>query len=182
MTGLDASPTLVAAAAERDADGEYVVGEAEALPFGDAAFALVVAYNSLMDVEDMPRAVIESARVLRVGGRFCACVTHPIADAGAWESDADDARFVISERYLEPASFSASVEREGLSMTFDGKRFPLESYARAFEAAGLLIEAVREPSVPHGRDRRWARLPMLLLLRAIKHQGPAVEPVRRING
>jgi ubiquinone/menaquinone biosynthesis C-methylase UbiE len=33
-----------------------VVGLAEALPFDDVAFDLVVAYNSLMDVEDMPAA------------------------------------------------------------------------------------------------------------------------------
>ncbi len=170
VTGLDASPTLVAAASESDPDGEYVVGRAEALPFPDAAFGLVVTYNSLMDVEDMPRAVGEAARVLRTGGHLCACVTHPLAEAGAWESDADDARFVIADSYLEPAAFRATLRRAGLTMTFDGNRFPLESYARAFEAAGLLIEAMREPAPPEGvrRRRRWARLPMFLLVRDVK--------------
>ena len=170
MTGLDASPTLVAAASERDPIGEYIVGRAEALPFANAAFELVVAYNSLMDVEDMSRAVTEAARVLRAGGRLCACVTHALADAGGWESDADDARFLIANSYLEPAAFTAAVQRAGLTMTFDGKRFPLESYARALEAAGLLIEAIREPAAPEGAagERRWTRLPMFLLFRAMK--------------
>ena len=175
LTGLDASPTLVRAARERDPRGEYVVGRAEALPFTDAAFDLVVSYNALMDVDDMPRAVSEAARVLRPGGRLCACVTHPLADAGTWEGDGDDARFVIADAYLEPAAFAAAVERAGLAMTFDGRRFPLESYARALEAAGLLIEAMREPAAPPGaRDaQRWARLPMFLLLRALKTQARA---------
>ena len=170
VTGLDASPTLVAAAGERDRMGDYVVGRAEALPFGDAGFDLVVAYNSLMDVEDMPGAVLEAARVLRANGRLCACVTHPLADAGAWESDDEDARFVIAGTYLEPTAFSAVVHRAGLTMTFDGRRFPLESYGRAVEAAGLLIEAIREPAAPEDarRARRWARLPMFLFFRAVK--------------
>lgn len=170
VTALDASPALVAAAAERDPAGEYLVGRAEALPFEDSTFALVVAYNSLMDVDDMPRTVSEATRVLYSGGRLCACVTHPLADAGAWEGDQDDARFVITDSYLEPAKFSATVERAGLTMAFDGKRFPLESYARALEAAGLLIEAIREPAAPAGarRSGRWTRLPMFLFFRAVK--------------
>src|ERR671935_2225234 len=64
VTGLDASPTLLRAAAEADPASRYVEGAAEALPFPDAAFDLVVAYNSLMDVADMPAAVREAARVL----------------------------------------------------------------------------------------------------------------------
>jgi ubiquinone/menaquinone biosynthesis C-methylase UbiE len=73
VTGLDASPTLVRAAAELDPGGDYVLGRAEALPFADETFALVVAYNVLMDVEDMPGAVREAARVLApVAGSACA--------------------------------------------------------------------------------------------------------------
>ena len=49
VTGLDASPTLVGAARDADPGGTYVVGDALALPFGDGAFDLVVAYNSLID-------------------------------------------------------------------------------------------------------------------------------------
>ena len=171
VTGLDAAPTLVRAAAELDPHGEYLVGHAEELPFPDQAFDLVVAYNALMDVADMPRTVSEVARVLRPGGRFCACITHPVADAGAWESCAEDARFIIADSYLEAGAFEARVERDGLAMTFDGTRRPLESYGRALESAGLLIEAFREPvAVPGTRHHgRWSRLPMFLLLRALKH-------------
>ena len=36
VTGLDLSPTLIAAASEQDPGGAYVEAAAEALPFGDA--------------------------------------------------------------------------------------------------------------------------------------------------
>lgn len=156
-TGLDVSPKLVAAARERDPAGAYVVGAAEALPFPDASFPLVVAYNSLMDVDDLPAAVAEAARVLAPGGRLCACVTHPVADGRRMGS------------YLREASFEQADERDGLTMTWIGRHRPLEAYSRALEAAGLAVEALREP--PPAADApehyaQWRDTPMFLLLRA----------------
>jgi SAM-dependent methyltransferase len=172
VTALDASPTLLRAAAERGPAAEYVLGTAEALPFADASFTLVVAYNVLMDVEDMPAAVAEVARVLEPGGRLCACVTHPFADAGDWAHDGDDAPFVVERSYLGARRFAARIERSGLAMTFDGMAYPLEDYACALEAAGVAIEAIREPApardVPEPPGPRWERVPMFLMLRAVK--------------
>ncbi len=163
VTSLDASPTLLRAAADADPGGEYVLGVAEALPFADAAFDLVVAYNVLMDVADMPAAVAEIGRVLAPRGRLCACVTHPFTDAGRWDHDG---RFVVADTYLgEPRAVHEVMEREGLRMTFDGTAFALEDYARALEAAGLAIEAVREPADADG-SAKWRRMPMFLMLRA----------------
>jgi len=163
VTALDASPTLLRAAAEADPASRYVEGSAEALPFEDGAFDLVVAYNSLMDVDDMPAAVSEAARVLAPGGRLCACVTHPLPDAGSWR---DEESFAITESYLEQRWFGATMERDGLEFQFAGWCYPLETYARALEKAGLLIEAIREPADPGGG--RWARVPMFLMWRAVK--------------
>jgi SAM-dependent methyltransferase len=165
VTGLDASPTLLHAAAEADPGSRYVEGAAEALPFDEHAFDLVVAYNSLMDVVDMPAAVREAARVLVPGGRLCACITHPMQTAATWD-DEDDAPLVISEAYLDARRMEVAVERDGLHFTFGGWCFPLEAYARALEVAGLLIEAIREPADPAGG--RWARVPMFLMWRALK--------------
>jgi SAM-dependent methyltransferase len=163
VTGLDASPTLLSAAAQADPASRYVEGPAEALPFEDGAFDLVVAYNSLMDVEDMLVAVREAARVLAPGGRLCACITHPLPDAGSWR---DEEVFAITESYLDRRWVSAAMQRKGLAFTFEGWCFPLEAYTRALEEAGLLIEAVREPADPAGG--RWARIPMFLMWRALK--------------
>jgi ubiquinone/menaquinone biosynthesis C-methylase UbiE len=156
VTGLDASATLVEAAAETDPDSEYIVGDAHELPFADETFDVVVAYNVLTDVDDMPRAVGEAARVLVRGGHLCVCVTHPLADAGQWVGDGAYARFVLTRSYLRGGPLQASIHA-----------YPFESYARALQAAGLVIESVREPGadVRAGEDARWAQLPMFLMLR-----------------
>jgi ubiquinone/menaquinone biosynthesis C-methylase UbiE len=163
VTGLDASPTLLRAAAEADPAASHVQGRAEALPFPDASFDLIVAYNSLMDVADMPVAVAEASRVLGPGGRLCACVTHPMADAGGW---LDDEHFAVTESYLEQRQMQVPVERNGLAFTFEGPAYPLRDYADALESAGFAIEALREPADPAGG--RWARVPMFLMWRAVK--------------
>jgi SAM-dependent methyltransferase len=164
VTALDASPTLVAAAAERDPAGTYLVGEACDLPFADASFDLVVAYNVLMDLEDLPGAVAEAARVLTPTGRLCACVTHPASDAGAWRPARDER----DHNYLAGGDFAFEEERDGLHMRWTGQRHSLEHYSLALEAAGLLLEAVREPRPDRadGPFEQWTRVPMFLMFRA----------------
>jgi SAM-dependent methyltransferase len=170
VVGLDASPTLLEAAQSLDAEGRYLLGRAEELPFDAGSFDLVVAYNVLMDVDDMPRAVAEIARVLRPGGHLCACVTHPMNDVGGF---AEDGTFVIRGSYLKEGWISVSVERDGLDMLFDGRTYPLESYARALEEGGFLLEALREPAAPADSPDgdRWSRIPLFLLFRAVSAPG-----------
>src|SRR6202521_2966563 len=95
VIGIDSSPTLLRYAKEADPVGKYTLADTARLPFDDASVDLVVAYNSLMDISDMPGAVREAARVLESGGRFCISVTHPLNDAGRFESDEPDAAFII---------------------------------------------------------------------------------------
>lgn len=174
VVALDLSPTLIRSAKEADPAGAYVQANASALPFPDGSFDLVVAYNSLIDVEDMLAAVGEAARVLVGGGRLCVCVTHPVNDAGTFEGEEPAAPFVIAGSYLGRRRFEATFERDGLRMTFQGWACALEDYSGALEAAGLLIELIREPQADQGlaqerpRYRRWQRLPMFLHFRAVK--------------
>ena len=162
VVGIDSAPTLVRLAREADPGGEYLVADAAALPFADDNFDLVVAFNSLMDVDDMPGAVREGARVLEAGGRLCACITHPIRDAGRYEIRDPDAPLMIRGSYLEKRRYAESVTKAGLEMDFRGWTYPFSMYAAAFEAAGLLIEALREPPDPHHG------VPNFLLLRALR--------------
>jgi SAM-dependent methyltransferase len=174
VTAVDASPTLLEAAREADPKSEYVLADAAALPFSDETFDLVVAHNSLMDIEDMPGAVREAARVLRPGGRFCISVTHPITDIGHFAAREADAPFIVRDSYFGRQTVADTVERAGLRITFHGWAYPLEDYARAFESAGLLIEALREPAqrddVVAGdpAEARWQRLPAFLFVRLLK--------------
>jgi hypothetical protein len=110
----------------------------------------------------MPAAVREAARVLVPGGWVCACVTHPMADAGTGR---DDTHFAVTEPYLERREMRVPVERDGLAFTFEGPAYPLEGYAGALEAASLRIEGMREPADPEGGP--WARVPMFLMWRAV---------------
>ena len=168
VTGVDAAPTLIRAARDAHATGTYVVADAARLPFDANRFNVAVAYNSLMDIADMPGAIHEAARVLAANGRLCICMTHPFAEAGKFERKDADARFVVTGSYLETQCFDQELDREGMRMTFRSWRRPLEAYARAFENAGLVIELLREPAAPEAGDGRWKRMPMFLFMRARK--------------
>jgi SAM-dependent methyltransferase len=162
VVGIDAAPTLVRLAKEADPGGEYLVGDAAALPFDDASFDLVVAFNSLMDFDDMPGAVREAARVVERGGRLCACITHPMRDAGQFAGSAPDAPFVISGQYFGKRRFELTARRDGHEMRFRSWAYPIEDYTRPLEESGFLIEALREPLDPDHP------LPNFLLIRAVK--------------
>jgi SAM-dependent methyltransferase len=173
VVGVDTSPTLLRYAAAADPAGSYVRADAAALPLRDAAFDLVVAYNSLMDVERLDDAVREAARVLEIGGSLCASVTHPVNDAGAFDGSDDDAGFVISGSYLGRRPFHGVFERNGLTMTFAGWAGSLETYTRAMERAGFIIETMREPAYPAAAassrgEERWRRIPLFLQWRAVR--------------
>jgi SAM-dependent methyltransferase len=176
VVAVDAIAPLIRLARDADSANHYLRCDAAALPFGDRSFDLVVFYNSLMDVDDMQGAVREAARVLRQGGAMCSCVTHPIADAGRFESTAAGARFVIEDTYLGSRRWLhiATVERDGLRMDFSGWAYPLETYFAALEQAGFQVQALREPPVEdsvvarEADEKRWRRIPLFLMWRAVK--------------
>lgn len=171
IIGVDASPSLVAAARETDPSMDIRLADAAALPLDDASADLVVAFMSLHDVDSMPLAVREIARILESGGRLCFAIVHPINSAGNFESRAADAPLVIKGDYLRPFRYSDAVERDGLTMTFHSQHRPIAAYFSALEEAGFLIEALRETGIPEHAieseaSRRWQRIPLFLHVRA----------------
>ncbi|HYY04850.1 MAG TPA: class I SAM-dependent methyltransferase [Gaiellaceae bacterium] len=154
-TGVDVAPRLVELARARDVDGDYRVAAAEELPFEDASFDLVVAFNVLMNVDDPARAIEEAGRVLTRDGHLCASIVHPIASAGTWDGDV----FLVHD-YLRSRPHE---ERVG-DLVFANVHFSLEMWSRWLEDAGFVIEALREIPRPHLRG--WNRLPMFLYVRA----------------
>jgi SAM-dependent methyltransferase len=167
VTAVDFIPELVDLARAEDPASTYLVADAASLPFDDADFDVVVAYNSLMDFDDMPAAVGEMGRALQDGGHLCACVTHPVMDVGRWQGEA----LVIEGSYLDKHRFEGTFGRDGLEITFRGWCYPLEAYTRALEDAGFVIEALREPvpadDAPPEYDHH-RRIPAFLMLRARK--------------
>jgi SAM-dependent methyltransferase len=172
VVGIDASPTLVQLAVTHERGGPAVLADAAQLPFRDEAFELVVAYMCLHDIDGMPEAVREVARVLAPSGWLCAAIPHPINTAGCFQDRDPAAPFVITGSYLDPAPSAMVVDRGGIRLTFHSEHRPLEAYFRALETAGLVTETIREvrPSdqvvMRDPAARRWQRIPLFLHLRA----------------
>jgi hypothetical protein len=72
----------------------------------------------------------------------------------------------VIESYLDRRRISDRLERGGLEMTFESIHFTLEDYSRALEAAGFLIERVRE--LYDDGNPRWRRVPLFLHWTAVK--------------
>jgi SAM-dependent methyltransferase len=174
VVGIDAAPTMVRLAATRDVPELAVVADAAELPFHDGVFDLVVAYMSLHDIDRMPQAVAQIARVLDRGGRLCLAIVHPLSSAGSFSGKDATAPFVISGSYLDPVPTTWVSDRGGIRMTFHSAHRPIEAYSRALETAGMLIEALREvrindrPTANDPSERRWMRIPLFLHIRAVK--------------
>jgi SAM-dependent methyltransferase len=171
IVGIDASPSMIAAARELDGEMDLRIGDAAALPIEDASTDLAVAFMSLHDIDALGPAVREIARILEPGGRLCFAIVHPVNSAGRFERRAADAPFVIAGDYLHPFRYTDTAQRDGLTITLHGQHRPIEAYFGALEEAGLLVEALRETGIPEGAltdeaSRRWQRLPLFLHVRA----------------
>jgi SAM-dependent methyltransferase len=170
VTASDPVRELVKAAKEARSADTYAIASGTDLPFGDARFDLVMAYNVLMDVEDVPAILKEIRRVLRPAGTLVISIVHPFSDRGRFAAMEVTAPFVIQDAYLGWKRFEGTEERNGLRMHFAGWSRPLEAYTTALEDAGLAITSLREPVPDAGggwnRLQHWTRIPLFLWLKA----------------
>jgi SAM-dependent methyltransferase len=169
VIGIDASPTLIEHAREADPTGDYRVADGAVVPVPDASIAIVTAFMTLHDIDDMDGAVREIARVLSPAGRACMAVVHPINSAGRFAERTPDAPFIIRDSYFDHRHYADRVERDGLEMTFNSVHRPLAALFVSLESAGLLVERLAEigdATAPLGD--RWQRIPLFLHLRARK--------------
>ena len=176
VVGVDVSPTMLAAARAAAPEMELHLADAADLPFPVASFALAVAFMSLQDVDDLPGALHEAARVLAPGGRLCLAIVHPLNSAGTFTERTTDSPFVIDGSYLDESVTDETFERDGLAMRFVSRHRPLQTYTELLAANGLLIERLREPALPEAgfngeHGARWRRIPLFLHLRAVKPAG-----------
>ena len=181
VTAIDPVEELVSAAKELESADEYKVSGAADLPFEDGTFDLVMAYNVLMDIEDISAAVREMRRVLSPSGTVVISLVHPFADRGRFAGSEPEAPFILQHSYFGRERFEAVQEQDGLRMHFAGWSQPLENYMAALEHAGLAVSSLREP-VPDAGDAwhhlgKWRRVPLFLWLKAVP-----VETRREISG
>jgi len=89
VTGVDLTPELLAVAkknAEREGFGDvdFREGDAEALPFADGSFDVVLSTCGHMFAADQPAVAGELARVTRPGGRVVFLAWTPEGGLGGW--------------------------------------------------------------------------------------------------
>jgi ubiquinone/menaquinone biosynthesis C-methylase UbiE len=98
ITGVDASPDMLAVARVHAPELDWREGNAMALPFADASFELVVCQQMLQFVPDRAAAAREIRRVLAPGGRLIAATWRARHEQPLFETLG-----VIAERHLGPA-------------------------------------------------------------------------------
>src|SRR5580700_4881003 len=170
VMAIDPVEKLISAAEQAGSADYYRIAAAADLPFENCSFDLAVAYNVLMDVEDVPGMLREIRRVLRPSGTLVISIVHPFADRGDFAGPEPDAPFVLHNSYFGRERFEGVEERNGLQMHFAGWSQPLENYMVALEGAGLAVSALREP-IPDANEasahvQRWSRIPLFLWLKA----------------
>lgn len=154
----------------------FQAGDAQALPFGDASFDLVVSRHVLQAVSNAPLAVAEIRRVLRPGGRL-----HLIAeDYGMlWchptELDADEFWQEIPWKYEKAVGCDLHIGRKMFAVlgdaglvdirvdyvVLDTLRVPRETFARIWEAwrDGYTESIVEHSGRPRAEiERRWREM------------------------
>jgi SAM-dependent methyltransferase len=162
---LELDGSLAMASASTALGGQALVADLASLPIPTGSADLAVAFMSLQDTDDMPRAMAEARRVLRPGGCLVLAIVHPINSAGGFEGDRGVGQpFVIRDSYFARRRYTEDIERARLRMRFVSEHRSLEAYARALEDAGFVIEALREVTEPDPADK-WSRIPLFLDLR-----------------
>ena len=170
VTAVDPVEQLISAAEQAGSADAYKIAAAADLPFKNCSFDLAVAYNVLMDVDDVPAALKEVRRVLRPSGTLVISIVHPFADRGRFAGPQANAPFVLQKSYFGRERYEGTEVRDGLQMHFAGWSQPLESYMAALESAELAVTSLREP-VPDTGDKgshmeRWNKVPLFLWLKA----------------
>jgi SAM-dependent methyltransferase len=157
VTGLDLSPSLLEVARERarveGLDVSWVEGDAEALPFADGEFDVVVSVFGVIFAPRHERAASELLRVVRPGG---------VVALTAWTPDSIMGRMLAAQRtFIPPPDGAGSPEQWG---TEEHARAMLAGAERvAFE---LAFVALVDESVEHYLATLQDRLGPLVAARA----------------
>jgi len=181
VLAVDRSPAMSRAAAAHPVQPvPAIVADATELPLATGTADCAVAFMSLHDIDHMPAALREIARILTVGGHLVMAIVHPINSAGHFPGDNDDATrpFVIDESYTQPKHYTTTRARQGRTMTYHGVHRPLQAYTEALADAGFVINQLREPTSTDTRDK-WHRIPLFLHILASLQQPVAERDFRR---
>ncbi|HUF52555.1 MAG TPA: class I SAM-dependent methyltransferase [Dehalococcoidia bacterium] len=188
VTAFDLPTRMVELARAEDAKSPlaidyHVLDMCDLSPFEDASFDVVVAYLTILDVEDYESAVRELSRVLVAGGQFVFSVVHPCfyPPGAAWEPRKAgtiplfdrDKLYLKVDNYFPARELRFKMWPTAPAETINYHR-PLSDYATVLRANNLLIRDLVEPvptnEVLDKRDdlRAHLRAPYFIVLDCVK--------------
>jgi SAM-dependent methyltransferase len=164
--GIDPTAELIRSARERDPQGDYRIEPAEALSLADASMDLAVAYLSLIDIPDLPRALAETYRVLRPGGAFLIANLQSFNTAAVplgWTREPDGSRRFCIDHYLE----ERIVQTAWRGIDVHNWHRPMHVYLQGLLDAGFELVHFAEPApqgVADDKAQRYRRVPNFLVM------------------
>lgn len=134
--GLEPSPAMAEKARERGID--VVSGVAEALPFADAAFQLVLLITTICFVDDPAQAFREVWRVLRPGGQVIVGLVDSESELGRhYQTRKKKSRFYHEARFFSVAEVLTLMVAAGFqSMALRQTLFPESPMYRVEAGSG----------------------------------------------
>ena len=159
VTAFDVSMGQLLKARELDATTgvpvpRLVQADAQALPFRDASFDLVMsAFGGIPFVADSAGTMRELARVARPGARVVFSVTHPLR--WAFPDDPGPAGLTVRQSYFDRTPY-VEENAAGYAVYVEHHR-TLGDRVRELVGAGLVLDDVVEPEWPEGRTVEWGQ-------------------------
>ena len=163
VTGVDLTPELLATArkkAEHEGFGDidFKEGDAEALPFADASFDVVLSTCGHMFAPDQPKVAAELARVTRPGGRVVFLAWTPEGGLGAW--------FRITNKHFPPPA--------GVAPPFN--------WGNPDKVRELLGSAFHDPEFTHGDCPQFSDSAEQIWELFSTRYGPTVRAAANLQG
>ena len=157
VTGCDISAELIDIA-KKNSPKEiiYFVAPADKI-VTDEKFDTAVIVLAIQNIEDMRAAFIESARLLKTGGRLVMVMNHPIfriPQSSSWQWDGDahkqyrriDSYMTDNKIKIDmaPGTAVGAKKAQNANATTISFHRPLQSYFKALNSAGLVVTRLEE--------------------------------------
>jgi SAM-dependent methyltransferase len=130
-----------------------VLGTATDLPFADDSFDIVFSsFGALQFVSEIGRALDETSRVLRPGGRFAFSITHPTR--WSFPDDPGEGGLTASQSYWDRTPYVEIDDESGVVAYVEHHR-TLGDWVDLLTDRGFVLRRLVEPEWPADHDRVW---------------------------